>query len=162
MRQNKKNHVIDFLFPVVLLLVFMLAALTVIMLATNIYRSTTRESALTYTAQTSLAYVTEKIHQYDENGAIGTGEVEGVQCLILSRVHNDSLYKTYIYSYDGHLMELFAKDGANCSLSDGTELLEVSDFAISRVAPNCISFSCTDADGQSSSTIVTLRSSAES
>ena len=41
--QNKtqRSHMVDFLFPVALLFVFALSALAVILLATEVYRSTT-------------------------------------------------------------------------------------------------------------------------
>ncbi len=45
----KQRHMIDFLFPVALFFVFALSALTVILLATQIYKSTTENSSLNYT-----------------------------------------------------------------------------------------------------------------
>ena len=57
--QNKprQNHMVDFLFPVALLFVFALSALTVILLATRVYQTTTENSSLNYTARTSLSYI---------------------------------------------------------------------------------------------------------
>ena len=66
----KQRHMIDFLFPVALFFVFALSALTVILLATQIYRSTTENSSLNYTARTSLSYISEKVHQNDSRQSI--------------------------------------------------------------------------------------------
>ena len=44
--RTQQNHMIDFLFPVALFFVFAVSAMTVILLATGIYRSTTEHSSL--------------------------------------------------------------------------------------------------------------------
>ena len=43
--RTQQNHMIDFLFPVALFFVFAVSAMTVILLATGIYRSTTEHSS---------------------------------------------------------------------------------------------------------------------
>ena len=63
--QSREHHIIDILFPISLYFVFTVSALTVLLLATNVYRTTTENSALNFNANTSLSYITEKIHQND-------------------------------------------------------------------------------------------------
>ena len=55
----KRNHMIDFLFPVALFFVFALSALTLILLAARIYQSTTENSSLNYSSRTCLSYISE-------------------------------------------------------------------------------------------------------
>ena len=154
--RTQKKHMIDFLFPIVLFFVFALSALVVILLAANIYRSSTEGSTMNFTANTSLSYISEKIHQGNEAGAVYPGTLDGTDALIIEQDYNDTLYKTWIYYYDGALRELFALDGAAISPSDGTALLELTDFEMEPISPSLLKFTCTDTKGQSSSTIIRI------
>ena len=106
----KQRHMIDFLFPVALFFVFSLSALTVILLATRIYKSTTENSSLNYTSRTSLSYISEKIHQHD-SGTISLGTFDGCDAIVLGQEIDGTVYYTYIYSYRNELKEIFLKDG---------------------------------------------------
>ena len=55
------HHLIDVLFPAALLFVFAFSAVSVILLATGVYRDTAIHSSRSYTAETALAYLTEKV-----------------------------------------------------------------------------------------------------
>ena len=109
--RTQQNHMIDFLFPVALFFVFAVSAMTVILLATGIYRSTTEHSSLNYTARTSLAYICEKIHQNDAGGDVALGTFDGCDALILRQTRGEDTYQTYIYVYENDRKELFIKDG---------------------------------------------------
>ena len=111
--QSRKHHIIDILFPISLYFVFTVSALTVLLLATNVYRTTTENSALNFNANTSLSYITEKIHQNDTEGAVSIGSFDGHQALILKQHYNDTEYVTYIYVSEGNLMELYTKSSAD-------------------------------------------------
>lgn len=114
----KQRHMIDFLFPVALFFVFSLSALTVILLATRIYKSTTENSSLNYTSRTSLSYISEKIHQHD-SGTISLGTFDGCDAIVLGQEIDGTVYYTYIYSYRNELKEIFLKDGADTDASAG-------------------------------------------
>lgn len=111
--QSRKHHIIDILFPISLYFVFTVSALTVLLLATNVYRTTTENSALNFNANISLSYITEKIHQNDTEGAVSIGSFDGHQALILKQHYNDTEYVTYIYVSEGNLMELYTKSSAD-------------------------------------------------
>lgn len=156
--RTRQNHMIDFLFPVALLFVFAVSALAVILLATEVYQSTTEHSSLNYTARTSLAYISEKIHQNDSGGDVSIGIYDGCDTLILQQDYNGTVYKTYIYMYENELKELFAKDGLDFQASMGKTILTVEDFSMDTIKDGVFWFSCTDADGQKASTVVGIRS----
>lgn len=160
MRFNtNKKHMIDLLFPVTLLFVFAVSSLTVILLAANIYQTVTKSASLHYSARTSLAYVSEKIHQNDAGGAVSLGTFDGTDALILQQTIDGNAYYTYIYEYENNLMELFVKDGVEASLSAGHIILPTADFTMEELKDGLFRFSCTDADGQSAATIVGVKSS---
>ena len=156
--QTKHKHMIDFLFPVALFFVFALSSLTVVLLAAGIYQSTTEDSALNDTARTSLSYITEKIHQNDTKEMVSLGTFDGCDALVLHQTYNDENYYTYIYAYENELKELFIKDGANATASDGKVILQVKDFSIEQVNDRLFKFQCVDKDDRTASVIVGLRS----
>lgn len=156
--QTKHKHMIDFLFPVALFFVFALSSLTVVLLAADIYQSTTEDSALNDTARTSLSYITEKIHQNDTKGMVSLGTFDGCDALVLQQTYNDENYYTYIYAYENELKELFIKDGANATASDGKAILQVKDFSIELVNDQLLKFQCVDKNDRTASVIVGLRS----
>jgi hypothetical protein len=148
---------IDFLFPVILFFVFTMSALSVLLMAATVYQSTTEQSLMNYTSITSLSYISEKIHQNDEAGTVSIGKLDGQDALILKHTGEEGTYYTYIYVYDQELREFFAKEDAEVSVSSGRAILPVEDFSMEQVKDNLFRFSCTDTDGTSASTLVSLR-----
>ena len=156
--RSQKNHMIDFLFPVALLFVFAVSALTVILLAANIYRSATENSSLNYTAGTSLSYIADKIHQNDEKWNVSLGTFDGHDSLILKQEYNGTVYFTYIYTDGNTLKELYVKDGAQVTADSGKPILIVKSFTMDTVNEHTFRFTCADEKEQKVSTVVSVRS----
>ena len=154
----KRRHIIDFLFPIALFFVFALSALTLILLAAGIYQSTTERSSLRYTSRTGLAYIGEKIHQNDENGAVYLGSFDGCDALILEQRYEEESYYTYIYIYGQELKELFIKDGTAAAAGNGKTILEVHDFSLEQISDRLLKFECTDEEGRTSAAVIGIRS----
>lgn len=149
---------IDFLFPVALFFVFTLSALTIILLAAGIYRSSIEESSLNDTARTSLSYISEKVHQHDSADCVSLGSFDGQDALILKQTVNGETYYTYIYCYENELKEMFAKADADCSASDGKTILKVKDFSMKQANSQRFTFDCTNTNGETASITVALKS----
>lgn len=156
---RQQKHVIDMLFPIALFFVFALSALMVIILATTVYRKTTSESALNYTAQTSLSYIREKVSQADEDGGVCLTTLDGQEALLLSAIENGHTYYTYIYAMDGELRELFVSaEGDTPSASAGRAILKVASFNIEEIADNLYAVSCTSEDNETAHTVIAVHS----
>lgn len=154
---RKKQHIVDFLFPVVLFFLFTVTALIVLLMAARIYQSAVEESARTDTARTCLSYLSEKIHQADENDSVSLGTFDGCEALIFKqRVHGDTYY-TYIYSYDNALNELFIKEGANAAAKNGKKIVDIETFSMELRGEHLLKFYCEDTDGHSASLLVGLQ-----
>ena len=154
----KRRHMIDFLFPIALFFVFALSALSLILLAAGIYQSTTENSSLRYTSRTGLAYISEKIHQGDENGAVYLGDFDGYDALVLEQKYGEDIYHTYIYACEQNLKELFIKDGVAASAADGKDILQVQGFTMEQISDHLFRFECTDTEDRTSSMIIGIRS----
>ncbi len=154
----KHRHMIDFLFPVALFFVFALSALTLILLSAGIYQSITEASSLQYTARTALAYIGEKIHQNDENGAVYLETFDGCEALVLEQEYDEASYHTYIYTWQGELKELFIRDGVKAGVEDGKTILDVREFSMERISDSLFQFECIDEDERKSSALIGVRS----
>ena len=152
----KRNHQIELLLPLMLFFVFTLSALIVILFAARVYQKTVDEANMNYNANTSLAYVREKIHQHDVAGAITVTEFDKCPAIRMSEVIGGEEYVTYIYQYAGALRELFIKSGTESTLnaSSGTEILPVRLFYVNMENERLLFFTCTDHDGQKASAYV--------
>ena len=164
---SSNNHTIDFLFPLALFFAFALCALAVLLFATSVYQNAVNTSSRNDSVQTALSYAAEKIHQndaadtvfrYDENALTAAGLAGVDEALVFKTTANDAEYLTYIYEYDGKLMELSAKAGSAISPSAGTAILALSDFQIEILSDNLFRITCTDTDGNSDSAFAVLNS----
>ena len=88
----------------------MLAAssVAIVVLASGFYSRQVKASSDSYSGRTALAYVTEKMHQNDENGAIADGTFDGENALVIRQRYDEKDYVTYLYAYDGYLRELLS------------------------------------------------------
>lgn len=155
---KQRNHVIDFIFPISLFFVFAVSSLVVILLAANIYQSTTRESIDQDASRTILSYISEKIHQGDFEGGVSVDTLEDKPCLLLEEIINDTKYCTYIYEYQGHLKELYIKEGIDPSLESGKDILEISAFQAEEVTDSLFRFTITTKDGSQDSITTGIKS----
>ena len=151
---KQRNHVIDFIFPISLFFVFAVSSLVVILLAANIYQSTTRESIDQDASRTILSYISEKIHQGDFEGGVSVDTLEDKPCLLF----NDTKYCTYIYEYQGHLKELYIKEGIDPSFESGKDILEISAFQAEEVTDSLFRFTITTKDGSQDSITTGIKS----
>ncbi|MDD2978650.1 MAG: DUF4860 domain-containing protein [Hespellia sp.] len=156
--KNEKKHVIDFLFPIALLFVFAASSFVVILLAANVYSKTTAASQEHYETRTPLSYVAEKIRQADEGGGVAVGDFNGLDALILTQKYGGQKFITYIYAYEGELMELFIQDGVKASPASGTGIMEVEAFHVGETRPGIFQFSCTSAEGSTLTSYVSVTS----
>lgn len=155
------QHIIDILFILSLFCCFAASAVVVILFGANIYRSTVNRMEDNYTARTSIAYITEKIRQSDESGALTLRGENGTQILMLNTVINDIPYATSLYEYDGWLYELFARSDIELPLDAGTPIMEISSLQFTQVSPQLLLVSFKDASGVETSVYISTHSDSE-
>lgn len=155
---TNRKHVIDMVFPFALFFVFAASSLLVILLAANIYQGTTAMTENNYESRTVLSYVTEKIHQGDDNGGVSLDTFNGHDSIKIRQTYGEQNYQTYIYEDEGVLRELFIREGVEASLADGREIMKVRDLQMEQLEPGLFRFSCTSEDGKELSTVVSVLS----
>ena len=128
-RNPARKHSTDILFVLVLFLVFTSSALAVILLGARVYQSTSSRMESNYNVRTALAYVSEKIRQNDESGAVSLCELDGIPALTLSQRMEDTSYITYLYFQDGALKELLTEASREVSAEQGTAIISLKSFS---------------------------------
>lgn len=140
----------------------MLAAssVAIVVLASGFYSRQVKTSSASYSGRTALAYVTEKMHQNDENGAIADGTFDGENALVIRQRYDEKDYVTYLYAYDGYLRELFVRDGTEAKASDGRKILATKDFEAKETSVGIFHLYCENEDGKKTDTFVSVKSTA--
>lgn len=153
---SSKAHHMDALFPITLFFVLTLFAFMVIVLASQIYENTTENSHRNHQARIALSYISEKIHQTEDECIISIEAFDSLDALTFYQTYEGSGYYTYIYYYEGALRELFAREGTSLSLSDGKAVLALQNFSIKKADENLLYFSCTDMEDQFADSYVSI------
>ena len=160
MELNKnKHHMIDSVFVICLMLLFVLSALSVIAIGASIYKKNVREMADNSSHRIACAYITEKVRQADEGGQVRVEEIFGENALVLTKEIKGVAYNTYIYDYDGNLMELFARsDLGSFYPQSGQKILKVDSFDIEEVSEGLFRADVVMSDGLEDYLYITRRS----
>ena len=156
-----QQHKVDMIFPLALAFVFVMSALSVLLLAADVYGKITGRSAQTNSSAIAASYLTEKVRQNDEANGVRLDTLGDSQALVLDHPQQAGAYCTYIYYYDGQLRELMASRELQPDPSQGRSILPLRGFEAEQQSENLFRFTCTDRDGRSTSVYVSVQSGKE-
>lgn len=133
------------IFPVFLYIVFMLMMIAVTIGAARSYKAISASSDQVFDETVFSDYIRNKVRTADEVGGITIRNDDGT----LNKVGDppasylmigspDSEVATFIYSYDGKLMELTKNKSEVIKSSSGNEILSGSDFTVENVSDDLI------------------------
>lgn len=132
--KKENKHMIDMLFVLSLFFVFAFSALMLVIIGAGIYKKTVTNMDENFSNRTSYAYVIEKIRQNDYADNLSVTDFDGCPALVLSQDISDKTYYTYLYEYDGKLMELFARDPNSLSPEAGQAIIGCDSFQITELS----------------------------
>ena len=92
--RTERKHVIDFLFPLALFFVLTATSVALVVLASGTYSRQVQDSEDSFASRTALSYVTEKIHQADEYGAVYAGTFDGQDAIVIRQTYSEQTYVT--------------------------------------------------------------------
>lgn len=141
------------------LLLFFLFAICMLMIlfsGTRIYKSVSSVMEEQCSVSTCSSYVTAKIRHYDNRDAVSIGKIGETDAILLKERIQDEAYVTYLYCYDGTLMELFCIESMQVDPSDGQSIMPLDDFICS-MENGVLSFCC-KADDRNVESAVYLQS----
>lgn len=147
MRQIENKHIVDTLFVLTLFAVFAICSMLLIAFGANIYRKTVDNYEEHFNISTSASYITEKVRQSDNSGAMDIIEFGDGNALRISSTYNNIDYYTYIYMDNGYLKELYAKAESKLSPKAGKKLLPIISFSVTDAENGMYRYSITDIYG---------------
>ena len=154
------RRVTDILFTLALFCVFAASALIVVYIGADVYRSTVDRAEEDFRLNTTLSFVSTKIRQHDNYGAIRIEQFGGSNALVLEQPIGENIFETWIYFYNGTLRELFTNqaNAATMSPSAGQVLLNVFSFDVEQPHDSIIAITAGSSHDVSFSKLVGIRS----
>ena len=144
--RRRGRSIVDMLFILALFAVFMISALFIVLFGAKIYQRIITDSDTNFISRTSIAYISEKIHQHDKAGGVSVIFHENEPVLRLSETYNGSEYYTYLYRQDNILKEITCPAEYDPVYSAGQQILEVTSFNIEQKSDNLYRFEIRDID----------------
>lgn len=142
----------DFLFTLLLFLLFAVSALGLILTGAGVYERTVNSMEDNFEERTALSYVAEKLRQNDGAGTVFAED----DMLRICTKDQDGSYTLYIYEYEGYLTELFARDSLPFDPAAGQKLLKIQGFSVTEQENGLLSI-CVSGREEDSSLLLQLR-----
>lgn len=158
---DNNRHVVDVLFVLALFGVFAASALLLVTIGASVYKQTVSNMEQSFSDRTSYSYLVEKIHQNDIYDAIEIGELEGSPALVLTQRLDEEEYCTYLYLYEGYLMELFTRKNSFAGTDlrpAGQNIMPLSGFTLEAPASGLIKITIDTGNGSPITLYTALRS----
>ncbi|MDD3367404.1 MAG: DUF4860 domain-containing protein [Lachnospiraceae bacterium] len=156
--KRENSYMVDVLFILVLFFTFAFSSLLLVIIGANIYEHTVSDMSVNFNSRTAFAYVTEKIRQGDQTGAVEVGTLDGQDALQIREEINGDSYTTSIYFHEGNLMELFSRSDADLSASAGQKIMKCNDFQVESVSDHLYRIRLTTEDSKEMSLFVSTHS----
>ena len=105
---------------------FILCLLAVLLTGAERYRKAAEQGETAFAQRTAAGYLTARIRQGGQAGAVAVEDFGGQEALILRERIGEERYATRVYCRDGYLWELFAAEGGDFLPEDGQQLVELA------------------------------------
>lgn len=157
MNRGGKRHSFDSVFVLLVFAVFAAASLLLVVVGADVYRGVVKDGDQNGALRASLTYVTNKVRANDTVGGITLRNVEGtdVLCMQAGSLGERKLV-TYLYFYDGKLLEQYGFFDEGLSLGEGDVIVETQFFRMQQKTRLLI-FTVPDGQGGEQSVSVRLR-----
>lgn len=133
MRTNHSS-MIDIIFTLALLGVFAASALGVTLIGATVYKHITADMEENFNSRTAVSYLVQKVRQHDSKDSVSIESYQGTETLVLNKSYGNVETKTYIYYYNGKIMELNLISNLDGKLSDGQAIVEANGFKIKKIS----------------------------
>lgn len=128
MKRQKIQHQMSGLLMLLLFGVFAVCVLAVLLTGARAYRGLTQRDQAAFDRRTCVQYIATRVRQSDVWGGVELDELEGVPALLL---HDGvTSYVTWVYCYDGYLMELYTSEDAELGPEDGERVMPLEGLSL--------------------------------
>ena len=91
-KKFENRHMVDVLFVITLFCMFAVCAILLIAVGAKVYQNTIDNMDTHFTSSTSMSYITEKIRQNDEAGALSVCTFGNENALLITQEINNEQY----------------------------------------------------------------------
>ena len=138
---GKRSRLLETLPNFLLFFLFACCMFFVLISGAKSYKNVTAVMEEQFSVNTCISYVTAKVRHYDYEGAVTIGEIGDTDALLFREKIDGEDYLTYLYCYDGSLMELFCSADMEVHPFDGQQIMELDSLELS-TENDLIHFSC--------------------
>ncbi len=155
-KNRKSSKYIQMFCALSLFLLFVLCSLLIISIAASNYKGIRGDADKNFSANSSIRYVSNKLHAYDIKGGIATSKMNGIDVILLTDTTTEG-YNTIIYSYKNAIYELLIQKGNSFNPGDGEKIINVKNFSFEAIGENAIMLKAENAKGKTISSVILLR-----
>ena len=110
---------------------FVVCVFIVIISGADLYKKLIDKDTDSFNMRTVGQYITTRIHQADSYAGVSIEDFCGTDAVVITEQIDGDMYKTWLYCYDGYLMELFGMDDIMLMPEDGEAVLKAEDIKFS-------------------------------
>lgn len=125
---NKQTRFLETIPNLLLFFLFTACMLATLLAGVQVYQRVSSVLDAQYSTATCINYISAKVRHYDKQDGIGIGKLDNVDALALYDSYDGEEYVTYIYSFDGYLMELFCSAEEDFLPQDGQQIMPIDDL----------------------------------
>ena len=157
MKSQERSHSIDLLFVLLIFAAFVLTAMLLISMETSEYQRIIGRMQDNDLSRVTTAYLTQKVRQGRETEAITAEDFHGIPSLCIRSRIAGGRYETYLYVFEGRLMELMTPEGNvnNVIPAGGTPLVPMEELRFEFIKDNAVLVEGTTGDGEELSILLT-------
>ncbi len=153
---GKRSRLLEIVPNFLLFFLFACCMFFVLISGAKAYKNVTAVMEEQFSVNTCISYVTAKVRHYDSEGMVSLGEFGGTEAVLFKEKIKGEEYLTYLYCYDGHLMELFCSADMEVHPFDGQQIMELDSLEL-YAEDDLIHFSC-EINGKQADATVFLQS----
>ncbi len=143
----RREHSLDTVFTLMLFGLFTGSLLLVLMLGAQSYQKVVATMDESYEIRTCLQYIATKTNHYSGENAIQLTQFGDGNALALYETIDNCDYVTYLYVYQGQVMELFCEVEVDLSPQAGFSIMSVDSLVIDEISDSLVLLTCTGGDG---------------
>lgn len=156
---GNRSRLLEIMPNLLLFFLFVCCMFLVLFGGTKIYKSVSAVMEEQFSVNTCTSYITAKIRHYDKEDGVSIGKIGDIEAILLRETIRDEEYVTYLYCFEGYLMELFCMENMEVAPVDGQNVMPLDDLQCNK-ENGLLSFSC-EVDGFDVESAVYLQSDKE-
>ena len=141
-QKQEKHFIVDILFVLALFGVFAVSALALVTIGADVYPAHCRRYGASITKAGRRCLISwKRCGRTIPLTVFFLTDLENVPALCMLSEIDEETYCTYLYLYDGHLKELFMREGASLGgqvLPAGTDIMDLQEFSLSYASDDLI------------------------